>query len=403
MKKQAVSLYRFSLQDLSGCVKNAFNENPDLQKEKSIYFYSLELLENRLEHLKGTFDSENIIHAPAIKTNNLPGVLECIVGKGFGLEAASFEEVQLAAKAGCPNEKIIFDSPVKTREEIKKCDSLFSGMYLNVNCISELERLSDTENLNIGIRINPLIDTHAPGIFNVTDARSKFGIPISLKKEIIRQIGINNNINGLHVHAGSEIGVPESHVEAIGRVFDLAEDINERHPNRISFIDIGGGFPALMQQGEQQGLEQMTDALKKRCPGIFDNYTIITEYGRFVHAHNAFVLSRVEYVLEHHEINTALIHVGADLFLREVYSSHPPYHELAVLDSKGNLKSGKEKKYDIGGPLCFSGDYLQKEIRLPEINEGDYILIADTGANTISMWSGHCSREKPRIHYIENT
>jgi diaminopimelate decarboxylase len=69
-----------------------------------------------------------------------------------------------------------------------------------------------------------------------------------------------------------------------------------------------------------------------------------------------------------------------------------------VTDSKGILKKGTETfSYSIAGPLCFAGDILAKDIALPLVEEGDYILIHDVGAYTLSMWSRYNSRQIPKV------
>ena len=55
-----------------------------------------------------------------------------------------------------------------------------------------------------------------------------------------------------------------------------------------------------------------------------------------------------------------------------------------------------DKVYDIAGPLCFAGDYLAHGIQLPAVlQEGQYLFIDHTGANTYALWSRHCSRTLP--------
>lgn len=401
MRKQE-PLYRYSKADYSRVIQGLLKDNPSLEEEKALYIYAEELLQNRLEHLEEVYPKA-VLHAVAIKTNSLPKVLEYIIQAGHGLEAASYEEVELAVEKGCPFNKIVFDSPAKTRKEIEKCDKNFPGLYVNANSLQELDRLQESSHLKIGVRINPLVDVKSPGIFNVSHKNSKFGIPISLEKEILNKIFSNANIQGLHVHAGSEIGNIAGHVEAIGVVYDLAEKINLTQRNTIRFLDIGGGFPANTREGIQNGLEKFVEALKKRCPHLFSNYQVITEYGRFVHAHNAFAISKVEYELDYYQPKILIAHLGADLFVREVYSSAAPYHAIHLFDNDGNEKKDSENEcYDIGGPLCFSGDFIGRNINLPKAKEGDWLVVADCGANTISMWSEHCSREKIRVAYYEN-
>jgi diaminopimelate decarboxylase len=47
--------------------------------------------------------------------------------------------------------------------------------------------------------------------------------------------------------------------------------------------------------------------------------------------------------------------------------------------------------------LCFAGDIIARDIELPEAEAGDYILIHDTGAYTLSMWSRYNSRQIPKV------
>jgi diaminopimelate decarboxylase len=51
----------------------------------------------------------------------------------------------------------------------------------------------------------------------------------------------------------------------------------------------------------------------------------------------------------------------------------------------------------IVGPLCFAGDIVGREIPLPPVEPGDWIVIRDVGAYTLSMWSRHCSRGIPAV------
>jgi len=87
-------------------------------------------------------------------------VLKFCVEHDCGLEAASIEEVHLALAANCEPQRIVFDSPAKTIEEIRFC--LEKGIHLNVNEFPELGRIAAIYDTsihlsNVGIRINPEI------------------------------------------------------------------------------------------------------------------------------------------------------------------------------------------------------------------------------------------------------
>lgn len=364
--------------------------------DKAVIFYSKEALDHQLDILQNTFPKETT-HAIAIKTCNHPEVLKHIAQRGFGLEAASFEEVLLAKAAGVDNEKIVFDSPVKTRKEILQCHHDYPGILLNANSLEELSRYPENFNGRIGLRINPLVNNSGGTFFNVATANSKFGVPITKRKEIIDHCIKYESINCLHFHIGSNLTDLSPNVEAISKVTSLATEINKLRTekgiaNQITTLDIGGGI-----EFDQTSMEAFVASMLQ-IPNI-KKFSLITEYGNFVHKLNSFVVSHVEYVTSNAPdlAETVYIHVGADLFVRKVYSDLNIEYPCTVLHASPTTQTRKLKTYNIVGPLCFAGDVLIRNIELPEIEEGDKLFLYNTGANTLSMWSGHCSREMPEF------
>ena len=115
------------------------------EDDTSVLFQSWDRLKLYTQHLIDSFSHPNALHAVAIKTQPHPKVLERIVDWGLGLEAASMEEVKKALNAGVSPNKIVFDSPVKTKKEILYCHEKVKGIRLNVNSIEELNRIPDLE------------------------------------------------------------------------------------------------------------------------------------------------------------------------------------------------------------------------------------------------------------------
>lgn len=54
-------------------------------------------------------------------------------------------------------------------------------------------------------------------------------------------------------------------------------------------------------------------------------------------------------------------------------------------------------RFTVVGPLCFAVDVLARDLPLPAVAPGDLVLVRDTGAYTLSMWSRHCSRAIPVV------
>jgi diaminopimelate decarboxylase len=109
-------------------------------------------------------------------------------------------------------------------------------------------------------------------------------------------------------------------------------------------------------------------------------------------------VSRVEYVKPGRRGDRlAVIHLGADFLLRPVYRPEDWKHEFLVLDANGLPKSGAASPVTIAGPWCFYGDLIARDIPMPPIEAGDWVVIRDVGAYTLSMWSRHCSRVIPAV------
>ena len=360
------------------------------EEDTSIMFYCLNSLNNRIDHIKNSFPSTNTLHTTAIKTNPHPSILKYIIKRGFGLEAASFEEVKLAFSLGCPANRIVYNSPVKTTKEILYCSKFIPNLYLNANNLDEFQNLPNNHNFSLGLRINPLIKVKTNDIYNVSHSDSKFGVPISQKKNIINTI-VKNKVDYLHVHVGSRIKDYTSIIEGIGVIYNLAEDINSSTPNRIKGINIGGGLFAGHNDCENiQLMKDFTQDLSKSYPDLFLKYKIITEYGQWTHKFNGCAFTTIEYITDLLYKKIAYVHLGADMFLREIYTDFN-HIDIGVVSSN----SSKLQVYDIAGPLCYNGDYLAKDIKLPEFTTKDILYLNNIGANTFGLWSRHCSRTIP--------
>jgi diaminopimelate decarboxylase len=369
----------------------------------------LDVLDAQLASLRAAFPP-SVRHAVAIKTMPHHRMLGHLVAAGFGLEAASLEEVTLALDAGAVIADLIFDSPVKTRSEIAWCQANLAGALLNANSIDELHRYPDAPAFQVGLRINPELDTGAPSRFDVSGLRSKFGVPLSMDRSVVIDACIEAGVTALHMHIGSQVPNCDAHVEAVGRLLDVAAEIDAVRGRRcdgrrITTIDIGGGIRSEAEDAEL--MSQYGQRLQSEHARLFD-YDVRTEFGQWVHANAGWAASRVESI-EERAVPMAFLHLGADFFMRDVYTDRTgtanagglPY-DIAVVRADGRVSVATDeqeptRRYDLVGPLCFAGDVLARDLPLPELAEGDWLVFAGTGANTFGLWSRHCSRAIPRV------
>jgi diaminopimelate decarboxylase len=393
-------------------------QDPNLvgKYDTALMFYDLSYLDKRISELISLFP-KTTLHAIAIKANPLFKILQRLEKLGVGLEAASLAELYLAEKSGVSSERIVFDSPVKTIDEIEYALNL--GSHINVDSLHELDRIAELikdkkfkRRGTIGIRINPQVGTGKIYSTSVAGKYSKFGVSIKEnRQELIDKFIKYDWLTGVHLHIGSEgcsIGMLLKGIETVLNFTNETNKILEEKfaGRKIDIFDLGGGLPVSYHQGiEPVSMCKYVLELRDRFKELFtEKFKLITEFGRYIQANTGWVASKVEYVKRESNVNTAMIHVGADLFLRKCYRPEDWHHEIFVVDHKGKIKKGVDKhKYVVAGPLCFAGDMIAKGVQLPVVEEGDYIIIQDAGAYTLSMWSRYNSRQIPKIiGYIDD-
>ncbi|HAB35853.1 MAG TPA: diaminopimelate decarboxylase, partial [Cryomorphaceae bacterium] len=252
----------------------------------------------------------------------------------------------------------------------------------------------------VGIRVNPMVDTGAPSVYHVSHDESKFGVPIGLREELLAAIEAYPVVQ-LHVHSGSSMAKLDSAVDAIRSVLDLALEANTRLQSkgisrRISSIDIGGGLMPEVLGEERSRMEGYAEALRSACSELWD-FQLITEFGQWSYFYTGYAYSQVEYAVQRGATRVAYVHLGADFLLRDAYVK-PRGIAFEVV---GEGAHRPLVPTDLAGPLCFAGDYLQKGLDLPRLEEGDGLLLLNTGSNAYALWSRHCSRTIPAIFGVD--
>ena len=320
----------------------------------AVVFHDLSRVRARIAELTERFPP-SALHAVAVKANPLVAVLRAAVESGAGLEAAFIEEVHLALAAGCPPPRVIYDSPAKTTGELAL--ALARGVHVNADNLAELDRIAALRaelgaSGEVGLRINPLVGAGAIAITSVAARSSKFGVAID-DEALLGAFARFPWLTGLHAHVGSQGCSLEMLVTAARKMEAMLHELNRRAGRaQVTTLDIGGGLPVAYRDEDRPfTLGAYVAALRQATPSLFEPpIRLVTEMGRAIHATAGWAASRVEYVKKAGDEKLAVIHLGADFFVRWVYQPRDWHHDLAVFDPEGREKQGASSPAPSSGP-----------------------------------------------------
>jgi diaminopimelate decarboxylase len=72
------------------------------------------------------------------------------------------------------------------------------------------------------------------------------------------------------------------------------------------------------------------------------------------------------------------------------------YHHITAVGQDGQPKHGVAGLVDVVGSLCENNDKFAKQRPLPPVEDGDYLLIHDTGAHGLAMGFQYNGRLRPK-------
>ena len=108
------------------------------QSDTALIFYNLSAIKQKIGELQKYFPKKTL-HTAAVKANPLFNILKFVKQQGIGAETASLPELYLAQKSGFDPKNIVFDSPIKTNEELEY--ALKANIHINADSFIELREL----------------------------------------------------------------------------------------------------------------------------------------------------------------------------------------------------------------------------------------------------------------------
>lgn len=354
-----------------------------------VYVYNSEKIVSQYKRLTNAFNKVKKVKINyAVKALSNVSILKLMNSLGSGLDTVSIQEVKLGLVAGFSPENIIYTPNGVSLEEIELAASL--GVQINIDNLSILEQFGTKyPKTPVCIRINPHVMAGGNTNISVGHIDSKFGISIHQIPHILRIVeNTKMNINGIHMHTGSDILDIDVFLYASEILFETAKNFLG-----LEFIDFGSGFKVPYKEGDiETNIEEFGKKLSKRfnefCKEYGKDLTLAFEPGKFLVSEAGYFLTKVNVVKQTTSTVFAQIDSGFNHLIRPMlYGSQ---HEIINISNP----KGRERFYSVVGYICETDTFANNR-RINEITEGDILAFKNAGAYCYSMASNYNSRYRP--------
>ena len=354
-----------------------------------VYIYDAAKIASQYQRLTAAFSSIGDLRINyATKALSNVSILKLMRQLGSGLDTVSIQEVQLGLAAGFEPQAIIYTPNGVSLKEIETAAQM--GVQINIDNLSLLEQFGARHpKTPVCIRINPHVMAGGNSNISVGHIDSKFGISIHQIPHLLRIVeNTAMNINGIHMHTGSDILDIEVFLHAAEILFDTAN-----HFKNLEFLDFGSGFKVPYHENDiETNIEELGEKLSKRfktfCKEYGSDLQLVFEPGKFLVSLAGHFVTQVNVVKQTTSRVFAQVDSGFNHLIRPMlYGSH---HHIENLSNP----NGKVRFYSVVGYICET-DTFGTNRKITEITEGDLLVFRNCGAYCFSMASNYNSRYRP--------
>lgn len=329
----------------------------------------------------------------AVKALPNPRILEIMKDMGFGFDCSSIPELLLSRQIGARGEDIMFTSNNTSQAEFLAA-AADGGCILNLDDISLVSKVPEMPEL-ICFRYNPGPRRTGNDIIG-NPVESKYGVG---HDQLINayESALNRGAKrfGLHTMLVSNELNYEYMVQTAEMLMEQVEKIFNGLNIKIDFINIGGGLgipyrPEDKPLGVAAMAEVITEELKQFKAKQGYEPKLLLESGRYMAGpHGVLVVKAINHK------NTYRKYIGVDACMSSLMrpAIYGAYHHIDVLGKDG---TSPVSPVDVVGSLCENNDKFAVQRLLPNIAEGDILVIHDTGAHGHSMGFNYNGRLRPK-------
>ncbi|KAK8752619.1 hypothetical protein OTU49_006516 [Cherax quadricarinatus] len=321
----------------------------------------------------------------AVKCNNEPVVLGLLTALGTGFDCASQSEMEQVLELGAQSSRIICANPYKLPSHLRLAQARHVSL-MTFDSETELHKIKANypeAQLVLRIRYDAAISQISFG--------EKFGVlPEKARTLLVAARALTLSVVGVAFHVGSECNDPPVFYHAIAaarKVFDEAEE----EGFKPYLLDIGGGFPG----DDERLMKELSHYINIALDHFFPDdgrVKIIGEPGRYIVASSSTLVTGIigkrRKDEQEHSTSSEMNHVEE-------------WHNSSSLEKENKERPGQPLVVStLWGWSCTSTDCVMKDVLLPDLSLGDWLVWSRRGAYSLCYFSSFNGLPLPEVYIL---
>jgi diaminopimelate decarboxylase len=317
-------------------------------------------------------------------------LLRLLTEEAFGADVSTGGELAYARAAGIGGDHLVMHGNNKADAELGLAASV--GALVVVDAPDDVERAAAAGVRRALVRVTPGIDADTHDAIRTAHYGSKFGLPPDDALDAIaRALEEGLEVDGVHVHIGSQLLDPAAARMAVDWAAAFAAECRARLAWTPRLVDFGGGLGIRHVPEERvASIEEFVGTIVARTASAWALHELepprlAFEPGRSLVGQAGVTLYGVGVVKRASESTTYVAIDGG--------MSDNPRPQLYGARYTGLLADRASAEPDgvftVCGKHCESGDVLIERLALPRPSRGDILAVPATGAYTVGMGSNY--------------
>lgn len=350
-----------------------------VEKETPAVFYSAEATSANLKVYQSVAPHVVKQLRYAMKACALSPVVRHVAAAGWGADCQSRMEAELALRCKIDASLISVCSPRLSEADAAWC--LNNGIRVIADSQSQLRILNElvgTVAVHAAWRLGVRISLPVEGTVRF---HSKLGIdPETIVASLKEMPALNEYLDEIHHHGAARETDSILAVDVARVMAHKIVEIEGLTDARFANINLGGGFePDSVIKGSGSSTAEIYDAIVSEMSNhfSFDHRILVLEPGRAIIKDAAVGLTTVNHIKKLWNTDVAVVDLATNIFIPLPLARF----EALCLEQRG----GTVKEYDVVDGTCSPAGVLCRSTFLPELHEGDRLLIDHAGAYTWSL------------------